>query len=177
MSSKQQTFMPYNDGTGLYALSVIALVSYNLSQGWYCYGFPKTFTLTDVNGTDHIFTNNLPNEAGNSASAYDPNQSITTNIAKGATVPIATAPVIINTAPTVKQVITVDSNATVVNNGNNTATITRTTASGTETAVINTNNEVIRNENLSTNTVSVITNKDYTLYAIGAIVLFLFFKR
>ena len=53
-------FDVFNDGTGMFAVSVCQSVAVNLSNGWNCYGYPLNFSLLDENGTTWNFVNNLP---------------------------------------------------------------------------------------------------------------------
>jgi hypothetical protein len=60
MSGQQQFFL-FDDGTNTYTTSQIQYCQQELALGYYCYGMPLNFSLTDKSGMVHNFVNNLPN--------------------------------------------------------------------------------------------------------------------
>ena len=58
-ATTQDTFALFDDGTGVYALSVINSTYASLKQGLICYGEPLDFTLRGADGKLYSFTNNV----------------------------------------------------------------------------------------------------------------------
>lgn len=54
------SFDIFNDGSNMYPLAEINLVTLKLKQGLYAYGYPLNFSLIGTDGNTYNFINNLP---------------------------------------------------------------------------------------------------------------------
>jgi hypothetical protein len=72
IKSDSNYFDIYDDGTGIYDLSVIAQVTANLQAGLIAYNEPPTFSLLGSDGKTYNFTNNISNWIN-----YNPSAPIT----------------------------------------------------------------------------------------------------